>query len=160
MSQVIPQLKRTLYNKDKASKQRTSHAEQRTSINECIWACFLLWALCWECGAQTSISLKDTVQLWPNEQDTMSALRSRQPLTIQFPSDAAQTTHSLYLLLKHQSAQQGCPCQRFQPQHLLKCGKDSNFQRAHHLQWQHRHINCTEGVTQTFNYSYLWILRL
>lgn len=128
MSQVISWLKCTFYNKDKASKQKSSYAQQRTSIDECIWACFLFWALCWECGPQKSISLKDTVQLCPNEQDTMSALRSQQPLTIQFPFDPAQTTHSVYLRLKHQSAQQGCHCQRFQPQHLLKCGKDSNFQ--------------------------------
>lgn len=142
--------KMQIYNKDKASKHQTSYAQQRTSINKCIWACFLFWALCWECGPQKSISLKDTVQLCPNEQDTMSAFRSQQPLMIQFPSALAQTTHSLYLLLKHQSAQQGWQCQPFQPQHLLKCGKDSNFPT-----WQHQHINCTKGVTQTFNSSYL-----
>lgn len=58
----------------------------------------------------------------------MSASRSQQPLTTPFPFDLAQTTHSVHLLLKHPSAQQGCHCQPFQPQHLPKCGRDSNFQ--------------------------------
>lgn len=50
-------------------------------------------------GPQKSISLKNAIQLCPNEKDTVSALSGQQPLTNQFSFDLVQTAYSVYLLL-------------------------------------------------------------